>query len=90
MIKHKSFFSIRIITRVVTVASVCAWYFVPLFIMGKRKRNIVKIANAANRTFHVLGSTFLKFGQLIASSPGLVGVGKWQTYSVVAWTQARV
>lgn len=74
MIKHKSFFSIRIITRVVTVASVCAWYFVPLFIMGKRKRNIVKIANAANRTFHVLGSTFLKFGQLIASSPGLVGV----------------
>ncbi|CAA7602772.1 Protein kinase domain protein [Acididesulfobacillus acetoxydans] len=73
MAKHK-FLPIRTIARVVTVTAVCAWYFAPLVIIGNRKRNTVKIANAANRTFHVLGSTFLKFGQLIASSPGLVGV----------------
>ena len=72
--KYKSLFPARIIARIVTVTAVCAWQFVPLLIIGKRKRNSVKIANAANRTFHILGSTFLKFGQLIASSPGLVGV----------------
>ena len=72
--KNKSYFSVRLIARVITVISVCVWYFAPLLIIGKRKRNNVKIAIAVNRTFHVLGSTFLKFGQLIASSPGLVGV----------------
>jgi predicted unusual protein kinase regulating ubiquinone biosynthesis (AarF/ABC1/UbiB family) len=57
------------VARAMQVAAVGTWYLVPTL----PRRNPVKVARAASRACHSLGSTYLKFGQLVASSPGLVG-----------------
>jgi predicted unusual protein kinase regulating ubiquinone biosynthesis (AarF/ABC1/UbiB family) len=73
--KKNGFFTLlRIIFRAMVIAGVCGWRFVPLLFVKKQNRSKVKIASVASRVCHDLGSTFLKFGQVIASSPGLVGV----------------
>lgn len=59
----------RACSRAAWVLTVAAWYLVPA--LPRRKRDV--IARRSCRAVHVLGSTYLKFGQIVASSPGLVG-----------------
>ncbi len=66
-------FPIKIFVRIIVIAGICIKRFVPLLFM-KKNRDKVKFARTASQVCHDLGSTFLKFGQVIASSPGLVGI----------------
>jgi aarF domain-containing kinase len=59
----------RVLVRATCVLVVAAWYLLPA--LPRRKRTVM--ARRACRAVHVLGSTYLKFGQIVASSPGLVG-----------------
>jgi predicted unusual protein kinase regulating ubiquinone biosynthesis (AarF/ABC1/UbiB family) len=67
--RHRPARILRGASRAVTVAAVVARFLLPTVV----RRNRVKVAVAACRACHALGSTYLKFGQLVASSPGVVG-----------------
>lgn len=61
--------------RAATVARVVARNFAPLARQGLagRRPGPEAVAIAMRNTFEALGATFVKFGQLVASSPGVFG-----------------
>jgi len=65
-----------VIRRAFDVARVTRRHFTPL--LRRRRRGVriadTDIAHALRNTFADLGGSFVKFGQLIASSPGVFGV----------------
>jgi predicted unusual protein kinase regulating ubiquinone biosynthesis (AarF/ABC1/UbiB family)/catechol 2,3-dioxygenase-like lactoylglutathione lyase family enzyme len=59
--------------RLLTVAVMGVRYIVPVALGPRPRRTRACTAAAACRVSQALGSTYLKFGQIIASSPGIVG-----------------
>jgi predicted unusual protein kinase regulating ubiquinone biosynthesis (AarF/ABC1/UbiB family) len=63
-----------------TIARVAARHFAPLAVRQARSARhgplpASELARPLRRTFEDLGGTFMKFGQLVASSPGVFGDG---------------
>ncbi len=65
----------EIARRATQIAWVTAKHFTPLAIRSARKREVDPdaFARPLRLTFEELGTTFMKFGQLVSSSPGVFG-----------------
>lgn len=61
--------------RAARIATVSTKHFTPLLVRSAVKREVdpTAFARPLRKTFEELGTTFMKFGQLISSSPGVFG-----------------
>ena len=59
--------------RAAQTTTTLGWHLAPLGLLRNRARRPGAVATALRQSFEELGATYVKFGQLLASSPGLFG-----------------